>query len=317
MRGVSSDTPFLPSKLPIDSADIVFLPTVSKDVASAGKARIYAVKWDGRDYIIATRPLYVGLDVVSSEAGRLRARGFKVVISLVAGKLSEYIDLLEKLGGNGDMVEVDLGLFYALYGYRRGFESYALDILEELVPVSPAPLVAKFSPNMPLSREFLVEVEKIGVNMLVFSTHPVYTVGGEIFRVHSTHLSLIYGSLWSSLVSEGLNSTKFITLERGVEPRGNIFSGILYDTALIMDSIGSGPVENEFPTRWLRMPSGMLPMIIARIDECRLSCPLKAFEENGVEEGTVTANPEKCDLCGLCLSLCGQNVVLARELRPQ
>ncbi len=279
------------------------------------KTRIHVVRLDGSDYIVATRPLYASPEDVAAEAERLRGRGFRVAASIVADRLSGYMDLLDALGGGSDMVEIDLGLFYALYGYRRGFESYALDILEELVPISPVPLAAKFSPNMPLSREFLGEVEKIGVNMLVFSTHPVYTVGDEIFRVHSTHLSLIYGSIWSSIVSEGLNSSKLVTVEAGAEGVDRVFSGILYDTALIMRHVKSRRVENSFPTEWVEIPGGVFPAVTGDW-ECVSACPLGAFKDEAGGE-TVAADPEVCDLCGLCLSMCGTHVVLARELTPQ
>ena len=291
------------------------MPTISPSSKwEPGRTRVYAVRYAGTgDYILVTRPLYLGLDDALREAEALKKRGVRVAASVVAERLSGYVFLLSRLGKRVDMVEVDLGLFYALHGFKRGFESYALDLLEEIIPASKVPLAVKLSPNMPISREFLKEMEEIGVNLLVFTTHPVYTVGEEIFRVHSTHLSLIYNSIWATVASEGLRVRKLLATEVLSGDAEKAFSGFLVDTTVTAKSLPDVHVENPFPKKWDTVARGLLPALPSDSLYCSSACPYGAFRGGGE---LVIAKKELCDLCGLCLSMCKDKVMLVKELVP-
>ena len=315
IRGVGSDSPFPPSTLISSEDRAVILPTVSPTSTFSRKTRIEVVRYTpGGDYAVVTRPLYMSVEDALEEARKLKNRELKLVAaSVVADKLSGFQYLVEAFDREVDAIEVDLGLFYAIYGFRRGFESYAIDIVEELIPYSKVPLIVKLAPSMPLNRDLIYELGRAGVSRVVYSTRPVYVVGSEIFRVHSTHLSMIYSRLWRRLAGKNFTIPSMLASDIAYPNSG--FEAVLLDVSIIMEKLEfGGHVKNAFPEKWLYVPEGLYPAIKG-LRECASTCPYNAFSDKSNE--IVIADKNLCDMCGLCISLCGSNVTLAKELTPK
>lgn len=306
---------------------IVFLPTVAeRRVSSHRKLRIHLVYYRSQaEYLILTRPLSITLEEVVSLAQKLRGNStaLKIFASLASERLSGFEQLIREFSSFVDGYEVDLGLMFHLYGMRRSFESFALDLLEELVRRADRPLLAKVSPNVPMSDDFLTLVVETGISGLVFSPHVTYSVGNELFQAHSPLLSRVYSYAWARL-SASLNlPAAYITdmppsmLEEADPARA--FDALLLDTAALLSHV---KIREEagapMPLRWVETAEGAYPTLEWEDRECALVCPFAAFSSFSSigQGGLLTADEEKCDLCGLCLSAC-RSAKLARVLTPE
>ncbi|MFW9986202.1 MAG: 4Fe-4S dicluster-binding protein, partial [Candidatus Odinarchaeota archaeon] len=72
-------------------------------------------------------------------------------------------------------------------------------------------------------------------------------------------------------------------------------------------------------TSWTALPK--LPPVIAYIipekcilgKECRIACADAGYQAIRMEGNKLVVNPEKCDGCGLCAVVCGENAVEFRK----
>lgn len=303
---------------------LVALPTVSDHVTgSTRKARIHLVYYKSQtDYLLLTRPLHVNLEEAVSLASRLRS-GFsdlKIFASLASERITGFEQMIRAFGSYVDGYEIDLGLMFHLYGMRRGFESFAIDLLEELVRRADRPLLAKVSPGIPMSEDFLKLVVETGISGLVFSPHVTYSIGNELFRAHSPLLSRVYSHAWARLSASLSLSTAYITdvppaaLDE-VDP-AKAFDILLLDAAALVSyvRIREG-VGTPMPLRWVEAAQGTYPTLEWGDRDCASVCPFAAFASVR-EEGLLAALEERCDLCGLCLSAC-KTAKLTRVLTPE
>ncbi len=322
-KGLSSDDVIfyrllglLPSFL--EGVGVFFLPTVSDQIVEdRGKTRIWVhhfVSWS--DYVIMTRPLSFSVDEVEEIALKLKQKGnYKLIASIASHRLSSLKMLAERLADKVDGFEVDLGLLYLLAGGRRGFEAYAIDILEEFISSSSKPVMVKLNPVAPLTQEFIRQLKSIGITALVFSPHVIYSVGNEFFRVHSTYLSKIYALIWAKLIAASDVPSAYISdvpedalSEFAVEKSFDI---ILYDTALlkyVVDLPQVNRFDDEFLVKWVKIPERLRPAVNAREEpNCTRVCPFRAFnpsEPAPEASSEILVASENCDKCGLCLSCC-------------
>uniref|UniRef100_A0A7C3SNZ4 4Fe-4S dicluster domain-containing protein n=1 Tax=Thermofilum pendens TaxID=2269 RepID=A0A7C3SNZ4_THEPE len=276
------------------------------------------------DYLALTRPLSAQLGEILEmlKIARSKYPQCKLFVSLASDKVSKLEGFLRAFAGRVDGYEVDLGLMFHLYGRRRGFEAFAVDVLEELVHRADRPILAKLSPSVPMSDEFVSLVVETGVNAVVFSPHVTYSVGKELFRVHSPLLSRVFSYAWAQLAAGLSLSTAYISDippdELGELDPSRAFDVILYDTALvpilfqIPPGTGSPP-----PLRWAQVNEGVYPVVSAEEEGCAKSCPRGAFEKAVPGwKGHLFATSSRCDLCGICLSVC-RTARLAQILAPE
>ncbi len=330
--GISSENVFIKKSFlekHLERFGIFFTPTISYIGDSDNRIRVHVVSFSSRnDYIVVTRPLSFSINDVFSVIDFLRKEHeVPVIVSIVADRLSRYKELIKNFHDNVDGIEIDLGLFYTLYGYKRGFESYAIDIVEELVSYSPVPIIAKITPNMPMSVDFLEAIEDTGLGGFVFSPHPIYSVGNEIFRIHSVQLSTIYSYVWAGIVVSKVKiSTAFISdtniLEDINTSIAGIFDLILFDTYLLFEELNEEDVVKkgyEFPLKWRKISTNLRPALIpgSESQKCINICPYNAFNLNEIDEKTLIIANEDCDRCGLCITLCDKKITLATELLPE
>ncbi len=313
----------------LGSFGLLVLPAVSDAEPVAGHAkktpRMHYVYYKSpSDYLALTRPLFTEPQEVFEllEIARSRYPQCKLFVSLASDRISKLESILRALAGRVDGYEVDLGLMFHLYGRRRGFEAFAVDLLEELVYRADRPVVAKLSPSTPMSDDFVRLIVETGVSAIIFSPHVTYSVGRELFRVHSPLLSRVFSYAWAQLAAGLSLSTAYISDippdELGELDPVRAFDVILYDTALVprISRIPSGSGSPP-PLRWVSVDEGVYPVISAEEEECARSCPRGAFEKALPGwKGHLFAISSKCDLCGLCLSVC-RTARLARVLAPE
>lgn len=312
-----------------ENPPIIFLPTVSsKEAEDRASTRIYVVKLSSlNDYLIVTRPFSFGTEEILSMAKQLRkkSQGMKIVASLAPSKLSELKILSSRFSDDVDAFEVDLGLMCIKHQYSRSFQAYAIDMLEEFVSFSPKTVLVKVSPNIPLSRDFLELLVETGISGIIFSPHPVYTIGKFLFRMHSPLLSTVYAMLWAGLIT-GLDvSTAFISDKAPSALNEHDIEGaydlLLFDVALILksDPTFKGKI-NPFPLKWANIPQGLVPAIdVEKEPYCREICPYKSYDIESPTLGshsTIVSANSNCDGCGLCLSIC-ETARLVKELAPE
>lgn len=331
--GVSSDDVLLARALgeglgSYEAPPILFLPTVTYGVGNVvGEriTRVYIARYRSPgDYLALTRPLYLDADTAFRLAESIRARlpSTKIVASIATPKLSELRALASSFSKAVDAFEVDLGVLGILYGQRKSFEAFALDIVEEFVSAAPSPVVVKVSPGVPLSDAFLKLLVDAGVGGIVFSPHPVYAVGKSLFRVHSPLLSEVYSLIWARLITE-LNVSTAIVSDKPLEEIKEhdpitAFDIVLFDTALMFKRLKiAGTVENDLPLNWRSIATGLLPSVTLTEEEvCADVCPYGALNPLSAGETTDAVADSRCDLCGLCLSLC-KTARLVRVLSPE
>lgn len=276
------------------------------------------------DYLALTRPFSTELRVILEllSVARSKCPQCKLFASLASDRVSKLESLLRSLAGRVDGYEVDLGLMFHLYGRRRGFEAFAVDLLEELVHRADRPVVAKLSPSVPMSDDFVRLIVETGVSAIIFSPHIIYSVGRELFRVHSPLLSRVFSYAWAQLAAGLSLPTAYISDippdELGELDPSRAYDVILYDTALIPrisripPGLGSPP-----PLRWASADEGVYPVVSAEEEDCAKSCPREAFEKAAPGwRGHLFAISSRCDLCGLCLSVC-RTARLAQILAPE
>jgi len=276
------------------------------------------------DYLALTRPFSTELRDVLELLGAIRSRlpQCRLFASLASDRVSKLESMLRALAGRVDGYEVDLGLMFHLYGRRRGFEAFAADLLEELVHRADRPVIAKLSPSVPMSDDFVRLIVETGVSAIVFSPHITYSIGKELFRVHSPLLSRVFSYAWAQLAAGLSLPTAYISDippdELGELDPSRAFDVILYDTAFV-PSISGIPTGagSPPPLRWTPVDEGVYPVISAEEQECARSCPRGAFEKAVPGwRGHLFALSSKCDLCGLCLSVC-RTAKLAQILAPE
>jgi len=307
-----------------ESVGMIALPTVSDYRAgNARKARIHVVYYKSQsDYLLLTRPLSANLEEVVSFASSLRGSSsdLKIFASLASDRITGFERLIRAFGGSVDGYEIDLGLMFHLYGMRRGFESFAIDLLEELVRRADRPLLAKVSPGIPMSEDFLKLVVETGISGLVFSPHVAYSIGSELFRAHSPLLSRVFSHAWARLSASLSLSTAYITdvppaLLDELDP-ARAFDVLLLDVAALLGYVkireGAGA---PMPLRWIEAAEGAYPTLDWEDRECAYACPFAAFAGAG-KGGLLAAREERCDFCGLCLSAC-KTAKLTRVLTPE
>lgn len=327
--GVSSDDVLLYKILAqrpemCESFGLIVLPTVSeRQVSTNKKARLHLVYYRSQtDYLVLTRPLSVSYEEVTNSARVLKsgANPPKIFASLASERISGFDQLIRMFSGLVDGYEVDLGLMFHLYGRRRGFESLAIDFLEELVRRADRPLVAKVAPGVPMSDDFLRLVVETGVSGLVFSPHVTYSIGDELFRAHSPLLSRVFSYAWARLSATINVSTAFITdilpsVLSELDP-ARAFDTLMLDMAALFSIIKlQEEAGTPIPLRWVEASEGTYPTLEWKDRSCALVCPFSAFVE-AVQEGLLVASEERCDLCGLCLSAC-RSAKLTRVLEPE
>ncbi|MEZ0345534.1 MAG: hypothetical protein ABWK01_03205 [Infirmifilum sp.] len=312
---------------------IFFLPTVTDQELfvpppQSIRTRItlqYFSSWS--DYIIVTRPFSFTTQEVENIALRIRGNGdYRIVASLASPRLSSLRTLASRFSGKVDGYEIDLGLTYLLTGGKRGFESYAIDMVEEFVSDSSRPVFIKVSPTTPFSHEFLQQLKSIGIAALIFSPHLTYSIGKEFFRIHAPALSRIYALIWAKLIAGTNLPSAYISDipeqffgELAVE---NTFDVLLFDTALlsgVVDPPRTTGLENEIPVRWPHIPELLRPAIdVSRDPHCINLCPYRAFEADSRSQALHTSiiiASEKCNHCGLCLSC--KNLKLVANIIPE
>jgi NAD-dependent dihydropyrimidine dehydrogenase PreA subunit len=332
--GISSEDVIIVKKLLIlgneqqEPPPIIFLPTVAHDTReNPSLTRIYIAKYSSAlDYLAVSRPFSFSLEEVLTMAKRLREKfpETKIVASMAPSKLSELKALSSNFSNLVDAYEVDLGLMSLLHQYPRSFQAYAVDMLEEFVSIAPKTVLAKVTPNIPFSRDLLELLVETGINGVIFSPHPIYTIGRDLFRLHSPLLSIVYASLWAGLIAGLEVSTAFISdraptllTEHDIE---NAYDLLLYDTALVFKTeiVPSNKI-GPLPLKWANISPGMVPAVdVEKEPFCQHVCPLQAFKQENsttLHTSIVTAN-KNCDNCGLCLSLC-ETARLIRELSPE
>lgn len=330
--GISSENVFIKKNFlekHLEWLGVFFTPTISHISGSGNKIRMHVVSFSSKDdYIVVSRPLSFSVDDILPIIDFLRGEHeIPVIVSVVADRLSRYKELIKVFNNIVDGIEIDLGLFYTLYGYKRGFESYAIDIIEELVSYSPVPIIAKITPNMPMSLNFLENIEATGLGGFVFSPHPIYSVGNEIFRIHSVQLSTIYSYIWAGIVVSKVKiNTAFISdtnpLEKLNTSVAGIFDLILFDTYLLFKEINEKNIFKkgyEFPLKWRKIPQNLRPALFQGHDslKCARVCPYNAFNTSKKGLETLIIANEDCDRCGLCITLCDKKITLAKELLPE
>ena len=329
--GISSDNVFLGKKFfekIIDSIGIVFLPTIAYESYSCKECiRLSIISYfDNRNYIVVTRPLSFSLkDILPVINFLKKEKELPTIASIVSEKLSGYKKFIDALSGKVDGFEIDLGLFYALYGFKRGFESYAIDIIEELISYSNVPIIAKLSPNIPLNIDFLGSLESLGIGGLVFSPHPIYSVGHQLFRIHSPQISAIYSYIWAEIVVSKIGTnTAYVSDVPPLlqEPTDimKVFDLILYDVQKVLEFIPDENIKVEnrgFPLKWVKIPENLRPAIKNQKNICASVCPYDAFKKNVAQNKGIAIANSMCDKCGLCITLCGKNVTLASEILPE
>ncbi len=310
-----------------ENAGIFIMPTLSlTDPLEKNKIffRIKLVEYNSdRTYIAVSRPLStIPKDVFSLSEEIKRIGNIPVFASISGGPLSEWILLLEKVDKKFDGIELDLSTSYILQSMKRGFEHFALDIVEELISIASKPVIAKVSINLPLNTDFLEKLVSAGVNGLVFSSHPIYTIGKHVFRVHSTVFSRVILRIVASLATQIPEISLAYISDEVLGKRDDlldIFNVVLYDTSYIFSKISisrySPQISSSLPIRWDEVPKGMkIALDTLKGDICRNICPYGAFRPE--YDGGFTEAEEICDYCGLCFSICKDSVKFVKSLKP-
>lgn len=331
-KGLSSDDVILFKRLEsgseiLEDLGLIFLPTISdKEITASDreKTRILFTRFHSwTDYVAVSRPLSFSVEDVERAAQIARSKEkWKVIASLACTRFSQLRLLAKRLADKVDGFEIDLGLMHLLAGGHRSFESFAIDVVEEFVAESVRPVFVKLSPNIPLSQELLQNLASMGIAGMVFTPHLTYSIGRELFTVHSAYLSRLYALIWANLIAGSSFPTVFVS-DVPENYFGDVsiektFDVILFDTALLSRAVELPKVESSedhLPVRWSRIPVGLRPAVDVSLNSlCSRVCPygaLNAKERASGEVGGVIVASETCDGCGLCLSLCKGSKLMA------
>jgi len=340
--GLSSDNPIISpcfyDWLLANNIGIIFTPTITRNTLPEEKDKRYAkisiAELTEEDYIIITRPLSMSFDLFTNlllqrlKDSSKNNSSIPIVASIAGKRLSDFADIIEKLEESGifSAIELDLISTQILLGSRRGLFEYSIDLIDEIISITKMTVISKIPVSMALSKDTLPDLLKTDVKGIVISPHPIYSIGSHIFRVHSTALSRININILAKVLTQFEEiDVAYVDDALEIEKKEKpfiykIFNLLLYDVSFLLNfkkSIRSYTRGfQEFPIIWPHLRKGFKLVVDPRyVKQCSKICPYDAIPFK--EEEELIEVTDKCDFCGLCVSICPKNSVKkARVFTP-